>query len=121
MSEVTAPLWIVNEMGELGVKIGDHCFFLYKGESVEYNPTYDDNGVTKEHKYRKVGKREFGEVQHPRDYYDKDGASQYRNGYDAGVDLEGSPGWNTYKDETKEAFREIYAWKPMPQRVKDPE
>lgn len=47
------PIWIVNSLGELGVKVGDRCFFLYKAENIEYGP-----GV----KYRQVGKREFGEV-----------------------------------------------------------
>jgi len=45
--------WIVNELGELGVKIGDQCFFLYKGESIEYA---NDAKL-----WRPVGKTEFGE------------------------------------------------------------
>jgi hypothetical protein len=43
--------WVVNEMGELGVKIKDQFFFMYKGESY--------SGGTK---WRHVFKREFGET-----------------------------------------------------------
>jgi len=56
--------------GELGVKVGDRFFFLYKGDNIEYG---DDecgnaiNGVAVHDdgtpmKYRIVGKREFGET-----------------------------------------------------------
>ena len=57
------PIWIVNDLGELGVKIGNRFFFLYKGESLEYeNGTHDDGSPIM---WRAVGKREFGECQHP--------------------------------------------------------
>jgi hypothetical protein len=57
------PIWIVNDLGELGVEVGGRCYFLYKGESLEYNdPVHDDGSPML---YRIVGKREFGEVQHP--------------------------------------------------------
>ena len=46
--------WVVNDIAELGVKIGDQCFFMYKGRSYQ--------GGTK---YRHVYKREFGETCHP--------------------------------------------------------
>ena len=46
--------WVVNEIAELGVKIGDQFFFLYKGES------YLGGSM-----WRPVFKREFGEVCHP--------------------------------------------------------
>lgn len=46
--------WVVNEMGELGVKIGCQFFFLYKGYSYQGGE-----------KYRPIGKREFGECCHP--------------------------------------------------------
>lgn len=46
--------WIVNNQGELGVKVGGQCFFLYKGESIQYSP----ENVKQ---YRLVHKREFGE------------------------------------------------------------
>ncbi|HEY6875587.1 MAG TPA: hypothetical protein VI384_04435 [Candidatus Dormibacteraeota bacterium] len=46
--------WVVNDLAELGVKIGDRFFFLYKGNSYL--------GGTK---WRHVGKREFGECCRP--------------------------------------------------------
>jgi hypothetical protein len=46
--------WIVNDNSELGVMIGERCFFLYKG----YSYCGGD-------KYREVFKREFGECCHP--------------------------------------------------------
>lgn len=48
--------WVVNDFAELGVKIGDQFFFLYKGESLVYGPP---------RKWRHVFKREFGECCHP--------------------------------------------------------
>ena len=64
MRHMFAPSWIVNDLGELGVKIFGVCFFLYKGDSIVYiDPTHDDDGTPM--KYRPVGKREFGEVQFP--------------------------------------------------------
>ena len=55
--------WVVNDQAELGVKIGDQFFFLYKGRSYKGGE-----------KWRYVGKREFGECCHPwtsieREYY----------------------------------------------------
>lgn len=49
--------WVVNDLAELGVKIGDKFFFLYKGES------YCGGD-----RWRRVFKREFGECQHPHDW-----------------------------------------------------
>lgn len=46
--------WVVNELGELGVRIKGVCYFLYKGRSIS-------SGT----ECRLVGKREFGEVCHP--------------------------------------------------------
>ena len=51
--------WVVNEYGELGVKIGDRVGFLYKGYTLEYKEGLKDDGMPL--KYRSVGKREFGE------------------------------------------------------------
>jgi hypothetical protein len=48
--------WYVNHYGELGVKIGDRHFFMYKGRSLEYK---------KQMRVRRIGKREFGEVCYP--------------------------------------------------------
>lgn len=59
--------WIVNDMAELGVKIGEKFFWLYKGRSIDYstgdNPNCHDDG--RKIKWRPVGKREFGECCHP--------------------------------------------------------
>ena len=57
------PLWIVNDSAELGVKIGDRFFFLYKGDNIEYKDGKHDDGSPM--LWRPVGKREFGEVCHP--------------------------------------------------------
>lgn len=67
-------VWIVNSLGELGVKVGDDFQFLYKGHSLRYkNPTHTDSGDEREGKpmmWRPVGKREFGECCHPVNYAD---------------------------------------------------
>lgn len=59
----TSPTWIVNDLGELGVEIGGRCFFLYRGESIEYTGAPEAQHTALE--YRSVGKREFGEVCRP--------------------------------------------------------
>ena len=58
MSELTKDdvEWVVNDLAELGVKIGNQFFFLYKGRSYQGG-----------NKWRYVGKREFGECCHPWD------------------------------------------------------
>lgn len=56
-------MWIVNSLGELGVKVEGRCFFLYKGRSIEYEDGLDDDGEPI--LWRVVGKREFGETQWP--------------------------------------------------------
>lgn len=65
------PQWIVNSLGELGVRVADRFFFLYKGYNLEYgkymtnrdgHAINDDGSVMQ---YRIVGKREFGETCHP--------------------------------------------------------
>lgn len=64
------PQWIVNDLGELGVRVGDRFFFLYKGDNIEYGVDgigEAENGIAihedgKPMKYRMVGKREFGET-----------------------------------------------------------
>ena len=59
MSDVSqTPEWIVNSLGELGVKVGDRFFFLYKGESLEYKDCPTQLPLM----YRPVGKDEFGET-----------------------------------------------------------
>lgn len=70
--EVETPVWIVNDLGELGVKVNGRFFFLYKGDNIEYGsyPDCQRDGVAIHDegdpmRYRIVGKREFGEVQWP--------------------------------------------------------
>ena len=64
--------WVVNQAGELGVRINDTNFYLYKGESIVYervggfDPTNADE--QKLLKWRYVEKREFGEVCRPVDW-----------------------------------------------------
>ena len=52
-------IWVVNNLGELGVKIGCKFFFMYKGESLVY---LEQDRSDQAYKWRKVEKREFGEV-----------------------------------------------------------
>lgn len=64
------PEWVVNDLGELGVKVGDRFFFLYKGDNIEYGECGDkvsDSGIALHDdgtpmRYRTVGKVEFGET-----------------------------------------------------------
>lgn len=70
--------WVVNNLGELGVKIGDRYFFLYKGQSLEYHKgelQENDDGSKAFYLVRRVGKREFGETCTPRNW---DGQGEYR-------------------------------------------
>lgn len=55
--------WIVNDLGEMGVKIGDRFAFCYKGRTIEYGPMHEDGKTPM--KWRHVGKREFGETVRP--------------------------------------------------------
>jgi hypothetical protein len=55
--------WVVNDSAELGVKIGEQFFWLYKGNSLVYKDGKHDNGMPMY--WRLVGKREFGECCHP--------------------------------------------------------
>lgn len=67
--------WIVNDIAELGVKIGNQFFFLYKGSSLVYGTDdissaggfalNEDTTPPAIHKWRHVFKREFGECCHP--------------------------------------------------------
>lgn len=60
--------WVTNDNGELGVKIGEQFFFLYKGESFVYESGLHDNGTPLH--WRPVFKREFGECAHPINHND---------------------------------------------------
>jgi len=77
-AQIPEPQWIVNDLGELGVKVDARFFFLYKGrsleygdddESVEYGSALHDDGTPM--MYRMVGKREFGETCLPEIYWKK--------------------------------------------------
>jgi hypothetical protein len=66
-------VWIVNRLGELGVRIAGQSFFLYKGESLDYGDG--------QHGWRPVFKREFGETCHPVDWWYPDGSPRYTSPY----------------------------------------
>lgn len=61
--------WITNDLAELGVKIGDQFFFLYKAHSLVYDSPseYPEDSPTPRY-WRHVFKREFGECAHPINY-----------------------------------------------------
>lgn len=65
---MSKPQWIVNDLGELGVMVEGHAYFLYKGYSLAYPTGLHDDGTPM--LYRMVGKREFGEVCHPAAFYE---------------------------------------------------
>ena len=87
--------WIVNSKGELGVKVFNRCFFLYKGYSLEYKET------APEIKYRPVGKREFGETCWPQHWVTRG----YR---DATYEVCG-----TYVPGISDGKPEDYQWKQL--------
>lgn len=60
------PDWIVNDLGELGVRIHGRCYFCYKGYSLEYTEPVHGDGTPI--LYRTVGKREFGETVWPMEW-----------------------------------------------------
>lgn len=60
--------WVVNDLAELGVKIGNQFFFCYKGHSLVYEEGTHDDG--RPMLWRPVFKREFGECVHPINYKD---------------------------------------------------
>jgi hypothetical protein len=65
--------WVVNSLGELGVKIGDDFQWMYKGRSLRYEDPTHEAGEEREGKpmlWRRIGKREFGECCHPINYED---------------------------------------------------
>ncbi len=60
--------WVVNDIAELGVKIGNQFFFCYKGRSLVYDsPFHEDDPLPAgtSMRWRHVFKREFGECVHP--------------------------------------------------------
>jgi len=70
--------WVVNDLAELGVKIGEQFFFLYKGGSLVYDPEsgHEEGDIRVGYdkgdrmKWRYVFKREFGECCHPINHSD---------------------------------------------------
>ncbi len=76
MGPEATPEWIVNNAAELGVKVGNRFFFLYKGHSIEY--TEDDGPM----RWRPVEKREFGECCHPGYNPEPDDCAQWADRYD---------------------------------------
>lgn len=82
--------WIVNDLCELGVKISDQFFFMYKGHSYKGGS-----------KWRKIFKREFGECCCPWDFLEKNGIKSLPEDY--------SKTFPEYEDEwhdLPESFRE---------------
>lgn len=100
------PEWIVNDLGELGVKVGHRFFFLYKGNSLEYGKNCAGETALHEDgtpmRYRIVGKREFGETCWPLSWVTQ-GHQESRYT----VELEYMPGLSFGKPEDGE-------WKPLP-------
>ncbi|MCA9366982.1 hypothetical protein KC887_01810 [Candidatus Kaiserbacteria bacterium] len=72
--------WVVNNLGELGVRVGDTSYYLYKGESIIYTQPNDDGTTMME---RSVLKREFGEVCRPHGWADELGYGSYTTNYDS--------------------------------------
>lgn len=64
--ESVSPIWIVNDLGELGIEIDGHCFFMYKGRSLEYKDGCHSSGSTM--RYRVVDEYEYGETCWPMEW-----------------------------------------------------
>lgn len=104
------PQWIVNSLGELGVKVGERFFFLYKGYSIEYGEPGEEFAMYSDGepmKYRIVGKREFGETQWP-DAWLRAGRRESRYS----VNLEYIPGLSDGKPEDAE-------WRNLPAKKEE--
>ncbi len=94
--------WIVNDSGELGVKIAGRCVFIYKGSSFEYKDGRYGDGAPVMH--RAVGKREFGEVCWPQEWVRRGyGEDRYT------VNLTYRPGLS-FGNQDDPAFH----WNPLP-------
>lgn len=75
-------LWVVNDLGELGVRIGRTSYFLWCGKSFVYKDTHEDGQVMQQ---RLIRRREFGDACHPLGF-------DPQMGDDNGVYFEGD-GW----------------------------
>jgi hypothetical protein len=101
MNEINADSieWIVNDSGELGVRVNGRCFFQYKGRSIEYNGFHDDGTPMM---VRRIGKREFGESCYP-------------------LQFNGFPYTKTVEPSLIDGTTTGYEWEPMPLRPEDSE
>lgn len=94
--------WIVNDNGELGVRIGDLFVFLYKGKSMQYSePTDPTDPTDPERMWRPVGKREFGETCHPMRWWNA--AGDLNDAAHGGPDADG-------------VYRAGDGWEPLPRQ-----
>lgn len=100
-AQTEEPQWIVNDLAELGVKVGNRFFFLYKGDNLEYEDGTHDDGTPM--LYRIVGKREFGEVCYPAAFYKEDATIPHRYTRE----LAFRPGLSLGKKEDGD-------WRPLP-------
>jgi hypothetical protein len=100
--EAAEPEWVVNDLGELGVKVGGRFFFCYKGYSLEYKEGTHDDGTPM--LWRLVGKREFGETVWPLKWV-TNGRREDRYT----VDLKFYPGLSDGKPDDPG-----YQWAPLP-------
>jgi len=100
--------WVVNDMGELGVKIHEQFFFCYKGQSISYadNPTHEDGTPIL---VREVGKREFGETVWPLSWQV---AGRSEDCYT--VETVHTPGLSYGKPDNPD-----YKWTPLPRTLMD--
>jgi len=99
--------WVVNDNAELGVRIGGRCFFLYKGESLEYENGLHDDGTPM--MVRLVGKREFGETCCPQKFVL---AGRYP---ELQYNVELTPGAGAYRDSAEQRAKSAakHAWYPL--------
>lgn len=97
--------WIVNDMGELGVRIAGRCYFCYKGDSLVYDGKHDDGEPIL---HRNVGKREFGETVWPMEWI-KAGRRQHRYT----LELVYTPGLSFGSADNPK-----HKWLPLPVEVK---
>jgi Mor family transcriptional regulator len=112
--EDVTPEWVVNSLGELGVRIQGRHFFLYKGDSLEYKDGNSQGHVVRDNgdliKVRLVGKTEFGETCWPVAWVTRG----YREDTYA-VDLQYVPGLSFGSPDDPD-----FKWNPLPAKVAKP-